>query len=442
VRPLRLTYAIAALAALSGVLASSADALNAPVPACNGGGCGGGWYRGSVTVSWSFDPGGTPDGGCATSTVGDTSGTTITCTVNYGASGFVGNSVTVKADGSPPSVNGTIARDPDTDGWYTRPVDVGFGGSDGASGLAGCSGGGTYGGPDGAAVRLSGTCTDNAGNSASSSMTIKYDGTPPGVTPAPSRPPDANGWYNHPVDVSFTGADAASGVKECTPAVSYKGPDANPAKLVGQCRDNAGNTSQPVTVELRYDATPPAPPKVNWVNRGKLIAVSWTAGPDVATARVVRVPGLKSKQAAVVYQGPAKRFLDRKVVPGKKYWYEVTLFDQAGNSAAKAVGLKPSAGILSPAQGSVVAQPPLVAWSPVAKARFYNVQLWRGRLKVLTTWVRRPKVALTQRWTIQGKTYSLRNGPYRLYVWPAFGTTKDPRYGKMLGQVGFVVKRH
>jgi hypothetical protein len=418
-----------------------ATAVNFPSASCNGGGCSGGWYKDNVTVSWSFDPGGTPDGGCATATVSsDTAGATFTCTVTY-PGGTVSGSVTVKKDSSPPSVNGTIARDPDSDGWYTKPVDFGFGGSDGASGLAGCSGSGTYGGPDGGAVTLSGTCTDNAGNSASSSMTIKYDGTPPGVTAAASRPPDVNGWYNHPVDVAFTGTDAGSGVKECTPAVSYKGPDANPAKLVGQCRDGAGQVSQPVTAELRYDATPPAPPTVKWARRGKSITVTWTAGADVALARLVRAPGLKSKQAAVVYQGPAKRFLDRKVVQGRKYWYEVTLFDQAGNQAVKTVGLKPAAGILSPANGAVVFRPPLVAWSRVAKARFYNLQLWRGRLKILTTWVRQPKLALKERWTSQGKRYSLTNGPYRLYVWPAFGTTKNPRYGKMVGQVGFVVKR-
>jgi len=26
-------------------------------------------------------------------------------------------------------------------------------------------------------------------------------------------------------------------------------------------------------------------------------------------------------------------------------------------------------------------------------------------------------------------------------VWPAFGTTRAPRYGKLVGQVDFVVKR-
>jgi hypothetical protein len=440
-RLIRITVVVLAAAAAVAAFPGDGAAVNFPSASCNGGGCGGGWYKSAVTVSWAYDPGGTPSGGCATTTVSDdTPGVTITCTVTYPA-GTVQASVTVKKDSSPPSVNGTVSRDPDSEGWYTKAVDFGFGGNDGASGLAGCSGGGTYSGPDGGAVTLTGTCTDNAGNSASSSMTIKYDGSPPTVTAAVSRPPDVNGWYNHAVDVAFSGTDAGSGVKECTPPAAYKGPDANPAKLVGQCRDAAGHMSQPVTVELRYDATPPAAPALKWARGAKAITVTWTAGADVARARLMRAPGLKSKKAAVVYEGAAKRFVDRKVVLGTKYWYGLTVYDQAGNLASKTVGLKPPAGIVSPRQGAVVSKPPQVAWSPVAKARFYNLQLWRGRLKVLTTWVRAPRLTLKRSWKSRGNRQSLVDGPYRIYVWPAFGTTKNPRYGKLVGQVSFVVRR-
>jgi hypothetical protein len=289
-------------------------------------------------------------------------------------------------------------------------------------------------------VKLSGTCTDNAGNSASGSITIKYDATAPTVTGTSTRKPDANGWYNHPVDVTFTGTDGASGVTECSPTVTYKGPDANPAKLVGQCRDSAGNLSAPTTVELRYDATPPARPNVAWVHRGGSISLSWTRGQDVVVAKVIRAPGFKGKKPGVVYQGKGRKLVDRKIRPGKRYWYDVVLVDEAGNEASKTIGLRPAAGIYAPADGSIVGKAPLVQWSPVAKARFYNLQLWRGNLKLLTTWVEHPSLALKQRWRFKGQRHSLGNGPYRLYVWPAFGTRRDPRYGKLLGQVSFVVK--
>ena len=439
-KAIRLAVLVGLLAIGVAAVPGSAAALDPPTASCNGGGCGG-WFRTNVTVSWSYNSAGaTGATGCGSSTVSeDTGGATFTCTVNYGGS-FVGSSVTVRKDSSPPSVNGTVSRDPDSDGWYTKPVDVVFGGGDGASGLAGCSGGGTYGGPDGGAVTLSGTCTDNAGNSASASITIKYDSTPPSVTAAASRAPDVSGWYNHPVDVTFKGTDAGSGVKECSPTVTYKGPDANPAKVVGQCRDAAGHLSEPTTVELRYDATPPVRPNVAWVHRGDSISLSWTAGKDVAQVKVLRAPGLKGTKPGVVYHGKARKLLDRKIRPGTRYWYEVVLVDQAGNEASKTIGLRPAAGIYAPADGSVLGKAPLVQWSPVAKARFYNLQLWRGNLKLLTTWVARPKFALKQHWTFKGQRRSLTDGQYRLFVWPAFGTRREPRYGKLLGQVSFGVK--
>jgi hypothetical protein len=369
----------------------------------------------------------------------DTSGATFTCTVNYGGS-FVGSSVTVRKDSSPPGVTASASRGPDANGWYTSPVSFNFTGDDGASGVASCTSG-TYGGPDGGDVTVSGSCTDNAGNAGSASLKIKYDATAPTVTGTPSRKPDANGWYNHAVDVAFTGTDAGSGVSECSPAVSYKGPDAAPARLVGQCRDAAGHLSAPTTVELRYDSTPPARPNLRWVRRGPSLTLSWTAGKDVVVTKVTRSPGPKGKKTGVVYQGKARRFVDKKLGTGTKYWYQVTLVDQAGNESSKTIGMQATAGIFAPADGAVVGEPPVVQWAPVSKARFYNLQLWRGNLKLLTTWVKKPKLALPLHWSMKGARHSLVDGSYRLYVWPAFGTTRAPRYGKLLGQVDFVVKR-
>ena len=54
--------------------------------------------------------------------------------------------------------SGSPDRSPDANGWYARPVSVSIGGSDATSGLAGCSGGGTYSGPDGRGS-VGGSCT-------------------------------------------------------------------------------------------------------------------------------------------------------------------------------------------------------------------------------------------------------------------------------------------
>jgi hypothetical protein len=149
------------------------------------------------------------------------------------------------------------------------------------SGIASCTSL-TYSGPDSGSASVSGTCTDNAGNvSAGKTLSFQYDATAPDVSPAPGRAADANGWYNHPVDVAFQGTDAVSGIDTCTSA-SYSRPDDGSASVAGTCRDKAGNTASG-SFAVRYDATPPAapsgtpdrPPDSNgWYNHG--LAVSFT----------------------------------------------------------------------------------------------------------------------------------------------------------------------
>jgi hypothetical protein len=73
---------------------------------------------------------------------------------------------------------------------------------------------------------------------------------------ATDRPPDGEGWFNHPVAVTFTGTDAASGIAACT-TLTYAGPDVAAAPLSGTCRDAAGHVSAPFAGTLRYDDTPP-----------------------------------------------------------------------------------------------------------------------------------------------------------------------------------------
>ena len=180
---------------------------------------------------------------------------------------------------------------------------------------------------------------------------------------------------------------------------------------------------------------------MKWAHRGGSVSLAWVAGRRRPRGRRPRARA-KTKKAAPIYAGNAKRLVDRRIkLRNVEYWYEVAVFDQAGNRAAQTVGLRPVGGIFAPIEGAVVRRPPLVSWSPVKSARFYNLQLWRGKAKVLTTWVRAPKLTLRQRWTFEGKQRALVNGRYKAYVWAALGTPAKPRYGKLLGQVGFVVKR-
>jgi hypothetical protein len=72
----------------------------------------------------------------------------------------------------------------------------------------------------------------------------------------------------------------------------------------------------------------------------------------------------------------------------------------------------------------------------VSRASFYNVQLFRRGVKILSLWPTRARVKLRRQWTYKGHVHRLRKGQYAWAVWPAFGA-KNPRYGRMLGISSF-----
>jgi hypothetical protein len=76
--------------------------------------------------------------------------------------------------------------------------------------------------------------------------------------------------------------------------------------------------------------------------------------------------------------------------------------------------------LLSPRADSILSRPPLLRWTGVSAATYYNVQLWRGNRKVLSRWPARPRFQLHRSWRYQGRLYSLRPAHYRWYVWPGY----------------------
>jgi hypothetical protein len=443
-----LLLAIAAVAVLA--LPSSGSALPAaPQPSCSPGpaDCGA-WHTSDVTVSWSH--------ACAPTTISsDSGGTGVSCTASDG-SGSVTSTVIVRRDASPPAVSVSPERGPDNDGWYNRPVSVSVSGDDPTSGVASCSGGGTYSGPDSGGTFVQGSCTDNAGNRGGSSFGLKYDATPPAVEAKPDRQPNARGWYNRELTVSFNGSDATSGLHSCAPAVTYRGPDAPQTAVSGTCMDKAANTSPPVAYGLKYDTRPPVLGRVKAEITPRGIVLKWQASKDTFSVAVVRRPGTKGKKPSVVYSGKAPAFTDRRLTKGIKYRYTVTAYDEAENAAVKGLAVKSDvsvrgpavtrpapkrAALTKPALGARVKAPPLLAWRAVPKATYYNVQLFIGGRKILTSWPTGTSFQVPRSWRFQGRTYRLTPGTYRWYVWPGFGPRAANRYGKLIGTRTFVVVR-
>jgi hypothetical protein len=342
-----------------------------------------------------------------------------------------------RIDKTPPAVtSATPSRAPDANGWYNAPLSVSFAGSDGVSGIAGCSGG-AYTGPDARAAGIGGSCTDVAGHVTAAGFALKYDSTPPEVNAAPERQPDANGWYNKPVKLLLSGGDSLSGLESCD-AKPYAGPDASPAALTGSCRDAAGNTTAK-TISIRYDGTAPKVGGVKTAFGNRAVTLSWAASKDAAAFTVRRKAGKKGAERTV-YQGRSRTFTDHGLTNGVRYRYTVLGADQAGNVAATAALATPRA-LIAPVEGARLRSPPKLTWFAAPKASYYNVQIFRGRLKVLSIWPAKPFLKMKRAWTYEGRRFKLVPGRYRWYVFPGFGARRLNRYGALLGGSTFRITR-
>jgi hypothetical protein len=285
-----------------------------------------GWYRSAVTVNIAVS--GATDTTCpAVKTFSATTSPAWTCTATAGP---LTQTLTLnfKIDSDPPTLGqASPDRAPDRNGWFSHPTTVAFTGTDSNSGIASCTSA-TYSGPDASSTSVSGTCRDNAGNvSAPGTYALKYDATPPSVSASAARAADANGWFNHPVAVSFSGTDSSSGIDSCTESATYSGPDNGAASVAGSCVDQAGNRATG-SYALHYDATPPS--ATGTLTR-KADDNGWYTHPVSATfSGTDALSGLASCTAAGTYSRP----------DSSTAHLTGTCTDKAGNATAVSLPLR------------------------------------------------------------------------------------------------------
>jgi hypothetical protein len=270
-------------------------------------------------------------------------------------------------------------------------------------------------------------------------VTIHLDKTAPAVSGvAPSRGPDANGWYRSPVSVSFFGTDATSGIEGCSSG-TYSGPDAASASVIGSCWDRAGNFSAPSEFGLRYDSTPPAVTELDADGRDDVVRLHWAVS-GATQVEVWRSPGREGAARSVVSRGADGTTLDRHVRNGRRYDYSLVALDDAGNITTRTFSATPGRRLLSPANGVTVDGPPTLRWTEVRGARYYNVQLLRNGRKVLSAWPSKPRLELDRTWRFDGHRFRLRAGRrYTWLVWPGRGKRSRNDYGPLIGRGTFTV---
>jgi hypothetical protein len=157
----------------------------------------------------------------------------------------------IGVDNDPPTITASLSPAPNAAGWNNSPVTVSFTCSDRTSGVASCPSPFNV-STEGASQVVSGTATDLAGNTATTSMTVNLDMTPPTITGSINPPPDVSGYNSSAARATFTCADALSGVASCSPPVTVTTEGSFPE--TGTAVDVAGNTaSVTITVNISFN---------------------------------------------------------------------------------------------------------------------------------------------------------------------------------------------
>jgi len=182
----------------------------------------------------------------ATGTAIDSAGNTASTTVGG-----------IKIDKTAPTISGSASPAANVQGWNNTNVVVSFSCDDELSGLASCTPDQTL-SSEGSALSASGTAVDKAGNSSTATVSgIKIDKTAPTISASRLPAPNANGWNNTDVTVSFDCADGLSGIASCAPNQTFSAEGAG-FSATGAALDRADNSATTTLGGIKIDKTAPS----------------------------------------------------------------------------------------------------------------------------------------------------------------------------------------
>jgi hypothetical protein len=308
---------------------------------------GAGWYNADVIVHWEcIDALSGIDGPCpANSTIsGDGSSLSASAgTIDRAGNAATGTLSGIKIDRQRPV---TVASAPSPDypnNWNSRQVSVTLTATDDLSGVArtyyALDGGAaaTYSGParmPRGVHTLTFWSKDAAGNvedkaAAGHSVTIKVDDIAPSISGAADRAPNANGWYNAGVAVSFSCSDQQTAIASCSPTTTLNSNGANQS-VTGTATDAAGNSATATVAPINIDKTSPSITPFNGKTQYKL--------GESLVAPTCQASDALSGLSSCSVQGPTGSGPSSANGVGD-FVYTLTAADKAGNSTTQAVTL-------------------------------------------------------------------------------------------------------
>lgn len=203
-------------------------------------------------------------------------------------------------DTTPPETSISLSGIMGSNGWFISNVTVSLSATDEASGsgvafteysINGGTSWSNYSGPF--EISSEGMTTiyyrsqDNAGNlEVAKSMGLKIDKTPPTIIGSRNPAPNANGWNNTDVTVSFSCSDGQSGVDSCSSPTTLSAEGAGQS-VIGTAVDLAGNTASATVDNINIDKTSPsltglpaAGTCMLWPPNHKLVSVATVVSSD------------------------------------------------------------------------------------------------------------------------------------------------------------------
>jgi hypothetical protein len=165
---------------------------------------------------------------------------------------------------------------------------------------------------------------------------------------------------------------------------------------------------------------------------GHKVTLRWKNPADKDFDHVVitsseRKPAARSA-ARRVYSGRGTR-ATTTLAAGQSRWFVVIAYDAVGNASAHATvrAAVASPSSFGPAPHATVHGKVLLSWPVVRQARYYNVQIYAGKQRVIVSW---PAGR-----TLQLPRARLKRGTrYTWYVWPGLGAKSMAHYGKLIGK--------